>query len=69
LYGANPEDWVLGLAPYVALRRHVETLEKATAERFEGRADTRYGAALYSTRGRRPELASGRAHLSWIEPG
>ena len=28
-------DWVLGLAPNVALRRHVEALEKATAERFK----------------------------------
>ncbi len=30
----NRMDWVLGLAPNTALRRHVETLEKSTAERF-----------------------------------
>src|SRR5271157_4526190 len=30
----NRVDWVLGLAPNVALRRHVEALEKTTAERF-----------------------------------
>jgi len=32
-------DWVLGLAPNVALRRHVEALEKATAERFKAVPD------------------------------
>ena len=31
----NRVDWVLGLAPNAALRRHVEALEKATAERFK----------------------------------
>jgi hypothetical protein len=31
---ANRVDWVLGLAPNTALRRHVEGLEKTTAERF-----------------------------------
>ena len=31
---ANRVDWVLGLAPNTALRRHVEALEKTTAERF-----------------------------------
>ena len=31
---ANRVDWVLGLAPNAALRRHVEGLEKTTAERF-----------------------------------
>jgi hypothetical protein len=31
---ANRVDWVLGLAPNAALRRHVEALEKTTAERF-----------------------------------
>jgi len=31
---ANRVDWVLGLAPNAALRRHVEALEKSTAERF-----------------------------------
>jgi Transposase DDE domain group 1 len=31
---ANRVDWVLGLAPNAVLRRHVEALEKTTAERF-----------------------------------
>ena len=31
---ANRMDWVLGLAPNAVLRRHVEALEKTTAERF-----------------------------------
>jgi hypothetical protein len=31
---ANRVDWVLGLAPNAALRRHVESLENRTAERF-----------------------------------
>jgi hypothetical protein len=31
---ANRVDWVLGLASNAALRRHVEALEKTTAERF-----------------------------------
>ena len=35
----NRVDWVLGLAPNVALRRHVEALEKATAERFKAVPD------------------------------
>jgi len=35
----NRVDWVLGLAPNVALRRHVEPLEKATAERFKAGPD------------------------------
>src|ERR1700732_1905082 len=30
----NRVDWVLGLAPNAALRRHIEALEKTTAERF-----------------------------------
>ena len=30
----NRVDWLLGLAPIAALRRHVEALEKTTAERF-----------------------------------
>jgi hypothetical protein len=30
----NRVDWLLGLAPNAALRRHVEALEKTTAERF-----------------------------------
>src|SRR5438309_359063 len=30
----NRVDWVLGLAPNAALKRHVEALEKTTAERF-----------------------------------
>lgn len=32
---ANRVDWVLGLAPNAVLRRHVEALEKTTAERFQ----------------------------------
>jgi hypothetical protein len=32
-------DWVLGLAPNAALRRHVEALETATAERFKAVPD------------------------------
>jgi hypothetical protein len=35
----NWVDWVLGLAPNVALRRHVEALEKATAERVKAAPD------------------------------
>ena len=35
----NRVDWVLGLAPNVALRRHVEALEKATAKRFKAVPD------------------------------
>jgi hypothetical protein len=35
----NQVDWVLGLAPNVALRRHVEALEKATAERVKAVPD------------------------------
>jgi hypothetical protein len=35
----NRVDWVLGLAPNVALRRHVEALERATAERFKALPD------------------------------
>jgi hypothetical protein len=35
----NRVDWVLGLAPNVALRRHVEALEKATAERVKAAPD------------------------------
>src|SRR5713226_3733728 len=31
---ANRVDWLLGLAPNAVLRRHVEALEKTTAERF-----------------------------------
>src|SRR5205823_14042661 len=30
----NRVDWVLALAPTAALKRHVEALEKTTAERF-----------------------------------
>jgi hypothetical protein len=33
---ANRVDWVFGLAPNVALCRHVTALEKSTAERFKG---------------------------------
>jgi hypothetical protein len=32
---ANRVDWIFGLAPNVALRRHVMALEKSTAERFK----------------------------------
>ena len=32
---ANRVDFILGLAPNAALRRHIETLEKTTAERFK----------------------------------
>jgi Transposase DDE domain group 1 len=32
---ANRVDWILGLAPNAALLRHVATLEKSTAERFQ----------------------------------
>jgi hypothetical protein len=32
---ANRVDWMFGLAPNVALRRHVMALEKSTAERFK----------------------------------
>jgi hypothetical protein len=32
----NRVDWVFGLAPNVALCRHVTALEKSTAERFKG---------------------------------
>jgi hypothetical protein len=35
----NRVDWVLGLAPNVALRRHAEALERATAERFKAVPD------------------------------
>ena len=35
----NRVDWVLGLAPNVALRRHVEALEKATAKRVKAVPD------------------------------
>ena len=35
----EPGDWVLGLAPNVALRRHVEALEKATAKRVKAVPD------------------------------
>src|SRR5947209_4268679 len=35
----NRVDWVLGLAPNVALRRQVEALEKTTAERFKAVPD------------------------------
>jgi hypothetical protein len=35
----NRVDWLLGLAPNTALRRHVEALEKSTAERFQAAPD------------------------------
>jgi Transposase DDE domain group 1 len=36
---ANRVDWLLGLAPNAALRRHVAALEKSTAERFKAAPD------------------------------
>ena len=51
---ANRVDWVLGLAPNAALRRHVETLEKSTAERFRAapvRAKVRRFAQFYDAAG------------------
>src|SRR6266567_3653749 len=46
----NRVDWVLGLAPNAALRRHVEVLEKTTAERFKACPGEGSGAA--PTRGK-----------------
>ena len=51
---ANRVDWVLGLAPNAALRRHVEALEKSTAERFRAapvRAKVRRFAQFYDAAG------------------
>ena len=42
---ANRVDWLFGLAPNVALRRHVTTLEKSTAERFKEPAPAKAGVA------------------------
>jgi hypothetical protein len=47
---ANGVDWILGLAPNAALLRHVTTLEKSTAERFQaapGRGKVRRFAQFY----------------------
>ena len=51
---ANRVDWVLGLAPNAALRRHVEALEKTTAERFRAapaRGKVRRFAQFYDAAG------------------
>ncbi len=51
---ANRVDWVLGLAPNAALRRHVEALEKSTAERFRAapvRAKVRRFTQFYDAAG------------------
>ena len=48
---ANRVDWLFGLAPNVALRRHVTALEKSTAERFRESAPAKAGVA--PTRGKR----------------
>jgi hypothetical protein len=42
---ANRVDWLFGLAPNVALRRHVTALEKSTAERFKEPAPAKAGVA------------------------
>jgi len=47
---ANRVDWLFGLAPNVALRRHVTVLEKSTAERFRESAPAKAGVA--PTRGK-----------------
>ena len=47
---ANRVDWLFGLAPNVALRRHVTALEKSTAERFRESAPAKAGVA--PTRGK-----------------
>jgi hypothetical protein len=51
---ANRVDWVLGLAPNAVLRRHVEALEKTTAERFRAapaRGKLRRFAQFYDAAG------------------
>ena len=42
---ANRVDWLFGLAPNAALRRHVTALEKSTAERFKEPAPAKAGVA------------------------
>jgi hypothetical protein len=42
---ANRVDWLFGLAPNVALRRHVTALENSTAERLKEPAPTKAGVA------------------------
>jgi hypothetical protein len=42
---ANRVNWLFGLAPNVALRRHVTALEKSTAERFKEPAPAKTGVA------------------------
>ena len=56
---ANQIDWVLGLAPNAALRRHVEALEKSTAERFTAapaRGKVRRFAQFYDAAGSRSRV-------------
>ena len=67
---ANRVDWLFGLAPNVALRRHVTALEKSTAERFKEPApasagvgtEPRQGAPFHAVLRCRRELEPGRAH-------
>jgi hypothetical protein len=42
---ANRVDWLFGLAPNVALRRHVTALEKSTSQRFKEPAPAKAGVA------------------------
>jgi hypothetical protein len=42
---ANRVDWLFGLAPNVALRRHVTALEKSTSQRFKEPAPAKAGGA------------------------
>ncbi len=58
----NRVDWVLGLAPNAALLRHVEALEKTTAERFTAAPGARQGTALCAIPRCRPQLEPGRTH-------
>jgi hypothetical protein len=50
---ANRVDWLFGLAPNVALRRHVTALEKSTAERFKEPAPAKAGVAPNRGKARR----------------
>ncbi len=59
---ANRVDWVLGLAPNAALRRHVAALEKTTAERFRAAPKRGKCTALRAILRCRPQLEPGRAH-------
>ena len=44
-YRANRVDWLFGLAPNVALRRHVTALEKSTSQPFKEPAPAKAGVA------------------------